>query len=113
MEVIDPEKTNAIFNLISQETFLKHFNYSKAFIGYSKDMDDIYKNIEEHNPYKKRQILIVLDDIITSMLSNKKLNPLVTELLIKGRKLNIYLVFLTQPFFSVSTNIRLISTNCI
>ena len=50
-------------------------------------MDDIHKNIEEYNPNKKRKILIVFDDMIADMLSNKKLNPIVTELFIRGRKL--------------------------
>ena len=58
-------------------------------------MDNIYKNIEEYNPNKKRKILIVFDDTIADMLSNKKLNPIVTELFIRGRKLNISLVFIT------------------
>ena len=57
-------------------------------------MDDIYKNIEKYSPNKKRKILIVFDDIIADMLSNKRLNPIVTELFIRGRKLNICLVFL-------------------
>ena len=57
-------------------------------------MEDIYKNIEEYNPNKKPKILIVFDDIISDMLSNKKLNPIVTELFIRARKLNIYLVFI-------------------
>ena len=61
-------------------------------------MDEIYKNIEEYDPNKYRNILIVFDDMITDMLSNKKLNPIVTELLIKGRKLNISLVFITQSY---------------
>ena len=74
---------------------LKHLNDSKAFIEYSNDMDDIYKNIEEYNPNKKRKILFVFDDMITDMLSNKKLNPVVTELFIRGRKLNFYLIFIT------------------
>ena len=74
---------------------LKHLNDSKAFIEYSNDMDDIYKNIEEYNPNKKRKILIVFDDMIADMLSNKKLNPVVTELFIRGRKLNFYLIFIT------------------
>ena len=46
------------------------------------------------------------------MLSNKKLNPIVTELFIRGRKLNIYLVFITQSYFAVPKNIRLNSTLC-
>ena len=70
-------------------------------------MDDIYKNIEEYNPNKKCKILIVFDDMIADILSNKKLNPIVTELSIRGRKLNISLVFITQSYFSVPKNIRL------
>ena len=74
-------------------------------------MEDIYKNIEEYNPNKKPKILIVFDDIISDMLSNKKLNPIVTELFIRGRKLNISLVFITQSYFAVPKNIRLNSTH--
>ena len=55
-------------------------------------MDGIYKSIEEYNPNKKCKILIVLDDMTADMLSNKKLNPIVIELFIRGRKLNSYLV---------------------
>ena len=58
-----------------------HFNDSKPFIEYSNDMD-IYKNIEEYNPNKKHKILVVFHDMIPDMLSNKKLNPIVTELFI-------------------------------
>ena len=54
-------------------------------------MNGIYKNIEEYNPNKKLKILIVFDNMIVDMLSNKKLNPIVTELFIRGRKLNIHL----------------------
>ena len=54
-----------------ESTGLKYLNDSKAFIEYSNDMDDIYKNIEEYNPNKKRKILIVFDDMIADMLSNK------------------------------------------
>ena len=86
---------------------LKYFNDPKVFIEYSNDMDDIYKNIEEYNPSKKRKILIVFDDMIADMLSNKKLNPIVTELFIRGRKLNISLVFITQSYFAVPKDIRL------
>ena len=76
--------------------YLKHFNDPKAFIEYSINMDDIYKNIEEYNLNKKRQILIVCDDIHADMLSNKKVNPIVNELFIRGRKVNISIVFITQ-----------------
>ena len=56
-------------------------------------MDDIYKNIEEYNPNKKRKILVVFNDMIADMLNNKKLNPIVTKLMIRGRKLSISLSF--------------------
>ena len=61
-------------------------------------MDNIYKNVEEYNPNKKRKILIVFDDMIADML---KLNPIVTEFYIRGRKLNISLVFIIQSYFTV------------
>ena len=51
---------------------LKHFNDSKAFIEYSNDMDDVYKRIEKYKPNKKRKILIIFDDMIADMFSNKK-----------------------------------------
>ena len=74
-------------------------------------MDDIYKNIEEYNPNKKQKILIVFDDMIADMLSNKKLNPaVVTELFIRRKKLNISLVFNTQSYFAIPKYIRLNST---
>ena len=57
-------------------------------------MDHIYKNIEENNPSKKRKVLIVFYNVIADMLSNKKASPVVTELLIRGRKLNISLIFI-------------------
>ena len=82
-------------------------NDSKAFIECSNDIDDIYKSIEECNSNKKRKVLIVFDDMIADVLSNKKLKPIVTELFIRGRKLNISLVFITQSYFVVSKNIRL------
>ena len=70
-------------------------------------MDYIYKNIEEYNPIKKCEILIVFDDIMTDMLNNKKHNPVAIELFIRGRKLYISFVFITQSYFSMPKNIRL------
>ena len=74
-------------------------------------MNDIYKNTEEYNPNKKRKILIVFDDMIADMLNNKKFNPIVIELFIKGRKLNISLIFITQSYFAVPKTIKLNSTH--
>ena len=79
---------------------------SKAVMEYSNDIDDIYKNIEEYNPNKKQKMLIVFDDMIADMLRNKKVNPIVTDLFIRGRKLNISLVFITQSYFATPKNIR-------
>ena len=70
-------------------------------------MDDIYKNIEKYNRSKIRKILIVFDDIIAGMVSNKKRNPIVIELFIRGRKLSIFLVFITQSYSFVPKNIIL------
>ena len=70
-------------------------------------MDDIYKNFEENNPNKKSKILIVFDDMIADMLNNKNLNLVVTELILRGWKLNISIAFITQSYFSVPKNIRL------
>ena len=64
-------------------------------------MIDIYKNIEEYNQNKKHKVLIMFDDMIGDMLSNKQINPVVTELFIRGRKLNISLVFVTQSYFAM------------
>ena len=84
-----------------ESTGIKYLNDSKAFIEYSNDMNDIYKNIEKYNPNKKHKILITFDDMIADKLSKKKLNPTVTELFIRGRKVNIYFVFITQSYFAV------------
>ena len=86
---------------------INHFNDPRAFIDYSNDMDDVYKNIDDYNPDKENKILIVFDDIITVMIHNKELNSIVTELFIRGRKLNISLVFITQSYFKVSKDLRL------
>ena len=75
------------------------------------NIQDIYKNIEEYNPNKNKKILVALDDLIADMLSNKKLNLIVTELFIRGRKLNISLVFIMQSYFAVPKNVRLNSTH--
>ena len=70
-------------------------------------MCDVYKNIDEYNPYKENKILIVFDDVIADMIHNKKLNSIVTELFIRGRKLNVSLVFITQSYIKVPKDVRL------
>ena len=70
-------------------------------------MRDACKNINYYNPDKENKVLIVFDDMIADMIHNKKLNSIVTELFIRGRKLNIYLVFITQSYFKVLKDVRL------
>ena len=71
----------------------------------------VYKNIDDYNHYKENKILIVFDDMIADMIHNKKLNSIVTELFIRGRKLNISLVFITQSYFKVPKDVRLNTTH--
>ena len=65
---------------------------------------------DDNNPKKNRKILIAFDDMVADMINNKKLNPIVTKLFIRGRKLNISVVFITQSDFKVPKDIRLNST---
>ena len=124
-------KTNALLNLINHVLNIDNiYLYSKIHTKqnfYSKNMKMLEQSIlmiqklllsiqtiwmiKDYDPNKKRKILIVFDDMIADMLSNKKLNPIVTELFIRGRKLNISLVFITQSYFAVPKNIRLNSTH--
>ena len=90
---------------------LDYFKDPKAFMEYSNDMEDVYKNVENYNPGKKRKILIVFDDMIADMINNKELNPVVTELSIRGRKLNISIVFITHSYFKVPKEVRLNSAH--
>ena len=88
---------------IRKEVGLEHFNDPKAFIEYS---NDVYNNIDECNIDKERKILIVIDDMIADLINNKKLNSVVTELFIRGRKLNISLFFITKSYFKVPKDVR-------
>ena len=74
---------------------LDRVNDTKDSMKYSNDMHDVYENIDQYNLGKKCEVLIVFDDI-SDMINNKKLNPIVTELFIRGRKLNISIVFITK-----------------
>ena len=108
----DPYEAKYQFLINKREsTGLKHFNDPKAFIEYSNDIQDVYKNIGEYNTDKERKILIVFDDMIADMINNKKLNSIVTELFIRGRKLNISLVFITQSYFKVLKDVTLNTTH--
>ena len=70
-------------------------------------MQDVYKIIEDYNPRKKRKMLIVFGEMIADIINNKRLSPVVTKLFIRGRKLNISIVFITQSYFKVPKDVRL------
>ena len=136
--VSGPRKTKALLNLIKEQDdidkiylyakdlsepkyeFLikkcedagtKHFNDSNAFIECSNTMDDVYENIDDYNPSRKRKVLIMFDGIIADIMTNKKFQAIIKELFIICRKLNISLVFITQFYFSVPKDVRLNSTH--
>ena len=94
-----------------ENTGIKHVNDVNAFIECSNTMDDTYKSINDYNPNRRRKILIVFDDMIAGIMTNKKFQAMKKELFIICRKINISLVFITQPYFSVPKDVRLNSTH--
>ena len=70
-------------------------------------MQDVYKNIEEYSPDREGNVLIVFDNMIVDTISNKRLSPIVTELFIKGRKLNVSTVFIPKSYFQVPKDVKL------
>ena len=92
---------------IREKVRIDHHDDLKAYIEYSNDIHEIYKNINEYNPDKENKIIVVFDDMTADMINNKKLNSIVTELFIRGSKLNISIVFMTQSYFKVPKNVTL------
>ena len=124
--VLYQEKTNTLLNLINEQhdinkiylyvrdlnepkykrlikkrkdARIKHLNDPNAFIECSNMMDDVYENIHDYNSSRNRKILIVFDDVIAEIMTNKKFQAIIKELFIRCRKLNISLLFITQSFF--------------
>ena len=89
-----------------EDAGIKHLNNPNAFIEYLNTMDDVYENINDYNPIRKKK-LIVFDVMVADIMSNKKLQAIIEELLIRCIKLNISLVFITQSYFSVPKDVRL------
>ena len=90
---------------------IKHLNDPNAFIECSNTMDDVYENINDYNPIRKRKKLIVFDDMIADIMGNRRFQTIIKELFIRCRKLNISLVFITQSYFSAPKDVRLNSTH--
>ena len=91
----------------------KYLNDPNAFIECSNTMDDVYENIDNHNSNRKRKILIVFDDMIADIMTNKKFQAIIKELFIRCGKLNILLLFITQSYFPVPKDVRLNATHLI
>ena len=111
LNVTDPYEEKYQYLINKRESVgINHFDNPKAFIKYSNDIRDVYKNINYYNPNKENK-LIVFDDMIADMIHNKKLDSLVTELFIRGRKLHISLVFITQSYFKDPKDVTLNTTH--
>ena len=67
----------------------KYCNDPNAFIECSNRMDDVYQNIDDYNPTRKRKILIVFDDMIADIMTNKKIRDIIKELFIRCIKVDI------------------------
>ena len=90
-----------------QNAGIKHLNNPNAFIQCSNTMDDVYENIDDYNPTRKRKILIVFDEMMADIMTNKEFQVIIRELFIRCRKLNVSLVFITQSYFTVPKDVRL------
>ena len=96
---------------IREKVGIDHHNDPRAYIEYSNDIRDVYKNINYYDPDKENKILIVFDYMIAHMINNKNLNSVVTELFIRGKKLNISVVFITESYFKFPKDVRLNTTH--
>ena len=90
---------------------IKHLNDPNAFIECSNTMDDVYEDIHDYNSSRKRKSLIVFDDMIADIMTNKKFQAIIKELFLRCRKLSISLAFTTQSYFFVPKDVRLNSTH--
>ena len=88
------------FIKMHEDVRIKHLNDEKAFMECSNTVDDVYENIDDYNPNREKKNLIVFDDMIADIMSNKKFQAAVKEFVIRCRKSKISLVFITQSYFS-------------
>ena len=90
-----------------EDAEIKHLNNPNAFIECSNTMYDVCENINDYNPTRKGKKLIVFDEMIADIMTNKKVQAIIKELFIRCRKLNISFAFITQSYFSVPKDVRL------
>ena len=89
-----------------EDVGIKNLNDLKAFTGHSNTIDDVYEDINEYNPARKRKVLIVFDDMIANIMTNQTFQAIIKELFIRYRKLNISFVFIIQFYFSVPKEVH-------
>ena len=94
-----------------EDAGIKHLDNPNAFIVCSNTMDDVYEDIDNYNPKRNKKVLIVFDDMIADIMSNKKFQAIIKDLVIRCRKLNILLAFITQSYVSVPKDARLNTTH--
>ena len=94
-----------------EEAGINYLNDPNAFIQYFNNMDDVFENIHDYNPSRERKVLIVFDDMIAEIMTNKKLQAIIKELFTSCRKLDISLAFITQSYFPVPKYVTLNSTH--
>ena len=94
-----------------KDVWIKYLNDLNAFIESFNPMDEVYENIDDYNPNRKRKILIAFDDMVTDIMSDKKVQVILKELFIRWRKLNISLIFYHTDLFYVPKDVRLNSTH--
>ena len=90
-----------------EDAGIENLNDPNAFIEYSNTTDDVYNNIDDNNPKRKRKLLIVFNDMTADIMTNKRFEAIIKELFIRYSKLNISLVLITQSYFSVPKEVRL------
>ena len=94
-----------------EDVGIKHLSNPNAFIECSDTMDYVYDNIDDYNSNRRRKILIVFDEIIADIMTNRRFQAIIKKLFIRSRKLNISLVFITQSYFSFPKDVRLNTTH--
>ena len=96
-----------------EQAGIKNLNDPHAFIEYSNDMNDVLDDINNYNKNRDKNVLIIFDDMIADIMRSEKFKAIVKELFIRCRKLNISIVFITQPYFRTPKDARLNSTHYI
>ena len=84
----------------------QHLNDSNAFIDFSNTVDEVFENVDNYNPCRKKKILVLLDEMIADIMTNKKRQAIIKEKFIRCRKFNTLLVFIMQSYFFVPKDVR-------